>query len=72
MVQSITVTLPAEVQKAVAELSKQEGVSPDEVVGQAVKQHVFLRQFRSLRERLVAKAKGQGIATDQDVFDRIS
>jgi hypothetical protein len=72
MVQSITVTLPAEVQKAVAELSKQEGVSPDEVVGQAVKQHVFLRQFRSLRERLVAKAKSQGIATDQDVFDRIS
>ena len=72
MVQSITVTLPADVKQAVDELSKKEGVSLDEVVGQAVKQHVFLRQFRSLRERMAAKAKNQGIVTDQDVFDRIS
>ena len=72
MTQSITVTLPADVKQAVDELSKKEGVSPDEVVGQAVKQHVFLRQFRSLRERMAAKAKDQGIVTDQDVFDRIS
>ena len=72
MVQSFTVTLPADVKQAVDELSKREGISPDEVVGQAVKQHVFLRQFRSLRERMAAKAKDQGIATDQDVFDRVS
>ena len=72
MVQSITVTLPADVKQAVDELSKKEGVSLDEVVGQAVKQHVFLRQFRSLRERMAAKAKNQGIVTDQDVFDRVS
>ena len=72
MVQSITVTLPADVKQAVDELSKKEGVSLDEVVGQAVKQHVFLRQFRSLRERMAAKAKNQGIVTDQDVFDHIS
>ena len=72
MVQSITVTLSADVKLAVEELSQKEGVSPDEVIGQAVRQHVFLRQFRSLRERMIAKAKGQGIITDQDVFDRIS
>ena len=51
---------------------KKEGVSLDEVVGRVVKQHVFLRQFRSLRERMSAKAKSQGIVTDQDVFDRVS
>jgi hypothetical protein len=72
MVQSFTVTLPGDVQQALNELSKQEGVSPGEVVSQAVKQHIFLRQFRSLRERLTAKAQSQGILTDQDVFDRIS
>ena len=70
--QSITVTLPADVKQAVDELSKQEGVSVGEIVGEAIKQHVFLRQFRSLRERMAAKAKNQGIVTDQDVFDRIS
>lgn len=72
MAQPITVTLPADVQKAVDELSKKEGLSPDEVVTRAVKQHVFLRQFRSLRERMAAKASAQGVMTDQDVFDRIS
>ena len=72
MARSITVTLPADVQAALDELSQKEGVSPDEVVQQAVKQHLFLRRFRSLRERLLEKAKRQGIVTDQDVFDRVS
>ncbi len=72
MVQSITVTLPADVKQAVEELSKKEGVSLDEIVSRAINQHIFLRQFRSLRERMAAKAKNQGIVTDQDVFDRIS
>ena len=72
MAQTITVILPADVKQAVDDLSQKEGVSPDEVVGRAVKQHIFLRQFRSLRERMSAKAKNQGVFTDQDVFDRIS
>ncbi len=72
MAQTLTVTLPADVKQAVDELSQKEGVSPDEVVGRAVKQHIFLRQFRSLRERMSAKAKNQGVVTDQDVFDRVS
>ena len=72
MPETITVTLPADVKQAVDDLSQKEGISPDEVIGQAVKQHVFLRQFRSLRERMAAKARSQGIETDQDVFDRVS
>jgi len=72
MVQSITLTLPADVRLAVEELSRKEGVTPDEVINRAVRQHVFLLQFRSLRERLVARATDQGLVADQDVFDCIS
>jgi len=72
MLQPITVTLPADIKQALDELARQEGVAPDEVVGRAVKQHLFLRQFRSLRERMSAKAQSQGVVTDQDVFDRVS
>ena len=72
MAKPITVALPPDVKRALDELSHKEGVSPEEVVGRAVKQHLFLRQFRSLRARLAAKAKNQGIETDQDVFDRVS
>ena len=34
--------------------------------------HIFLRRFRSLRDRLASKAQQQGIRTDEDVFDRVS
>jgi metal-responsive CopG/Arc/MetJ family transcriptional regulator len=72
MSRTITVTLPADVRQAVDELSREEGVSADEVVGRAIKQRLFLRQSRSLRERMSAKAKNQGVFTDQDVLDRVS
>jgi metal-responsive CopG/Arc/MetJ family transcriptional regulator len=72
MTQMITITLPADIQLALDELSQSEGVSRDEVVSRAVKQHLFLRRFRSLRERMAAKASNGGIVTDQDVFDQVS
>ena len=72
MSQLITITLPIEVQLALDELSRSEGVPRDEVVNRAVKQHLFLRRFRSLRERMSAKAADQGTVTDQDVFNQVS
>lgn len=72
MTQTITIVLPVDVQLALDEVSRTDGVSRDEVVSRAVKQHLFLRHFRSLRERMSAKAASQGIITDQDVFDRVS
>jgi hypothetical protein len=68
----ITITLPPDLKAALDDLSRKEGIPADEVVGRAIKQRFFLQQFRSLRERLSAKAKAQGIACDQDVFDRVS
>lgn len=72
MTQSITIALPSDVKTALDAVTQREGVSADQVVGQAIKEHLFLRQFRSLRERMMAKAASQGVITDQDVFDRVS
>lgn len=72
MTQTITISLPPDVQMALDEVSRTEGVPRDEVVRRAVKQHLFLRRFRSLHERMSAKAANQGVVTDQDVFDRVS
>jgi predicted transcriptional regulator len=69
---SITVSLPADVKDALDDVAQREGVHADEVVGQAIKEHLFLRKFRLLRERMTAQAKSHGIVTDQDVFDRVS
>jgi hypothetical protein len=72
MAQSITVTLPTDVEQALIEVTRQEGVRPEEVVGRAVKEHLFLRRFRLLRDRMVAKAEDRRVLTDQDVFDHVS
>ena len=52
--------------------AQDEGVSPGELIDRAVREHVFLRQFRSLSERLAAQAKTQGIQSDEEVFERVS
>lgn len=70
--QSITIQLPEEVKQALDICSREEGVSTDEVIGRAVRQHLFLRRFRSLRERLSASVRRDEDLTDDDVFDRIS
>ena len=72
MTQPLTITLPVEVQQALEAYSLREGVSAEDVVNVAVKQHLFLRQFRSLRERMIAKNESIGTLTDEDVFDRVS
>ena len=69
--ESLTITLPTDIRKEFDELVRKEGVSPDVVVGEAVKEYVLLHRLRSLRERMSCMRE-QGIMTDQDVFDRVS
>ncbi len=72
MRETITVTLPEGMKSAIDEVTRKEGISPAELVTQALEEYLFLRRFRLLRERMVQKAQGQGILTDEDVFDRVS
>jgi len=72
MQDSITLTLPADIKVAMDDLTRKEGISAGDFIREAIQQYLLLRQFRSLRERMLAQAEGQGIYTDQDVFDRVS
>jgi len=71
MQETIIVTLPAETKLALG-ATRQEGVSPSELIGEAVKEYLFFRRFRLLRERMIPKAQAQGIYTGKDVFDYVS
>ncbi len=53
---SITVTLPADVRHALDDLLREEGRSPDDIVGQAVMEHFIRRRSRSLQEGPATKA----------------
>ena len=72
MLEPITVFVPSEIKVALDEMTRAAGDSPDAVVGEAIKEYLFARRFRSLRERMMPIARSQGIVTDQDVFDRVS
>lgn len=72
MTKTLTVTLPEDLTLALDEFARREGLAADQVVGQAIKEHIFLRRFRLLRERLAARVPGEEPLTDDDVFDRVS
>ncbi|MEW6718157.1 MAG: CopG family transcriptional regulator [Chloroflexota bacterium] len=72
MQNTITITLPSDVRDSLNKLVRKEGISADDFIYQAVREYLFIRQFRLLRERLNPKARARGVYTDQDVFDRVS
>jgi len=72
MQETITFTLPRDVKLALDDVTRKEGISSSELISEAIKQYLFLRQFRLLRERMIPKAEAQGIRTDQDVLNRVS
>ncbi|MGB9879911.1 MAG: hypothetical protein ACPLRM_04025, partial [Anaerolineae bacterium] len=71
MQEKLIITLPEEIKTALDDVTRKEGVSPSDVIGEAVKEYLFFRRFRPLRERMIPKAREQGIYTDQDVFTRV-
>ena len=72
MQETITFTLPRDVKLALDDVTRKEGISSSELISEAIKQYLFLWQFRLLRERMIPKAEAQGIRTDQDVLNRVS
>jgi metal-responsive CopG/Arc/MetJ family transcriptional regulator len=72
MQEQITISVPSEIRVALDELTRSGDASRNELVGEAIKQYLFVRRFRTLREQMAPRARAQGIVTDQDVFDRVS
>lgn len=69
---TITISVPEKVRTELDRVSKAEGVSRSDIVRESIRDYLFIRQFRSLRKSMVAKASRRKVHTDQDVFDRVS
>ena len=72
MRQIIAISLPLAIKKEVDSMTAKEGISRSDLIRQSIKDYLFVHQFRALRNKMISKAKAQGIYTDQDVFDRAS
>jgi predicted transcriptional regulator len=69
MSQTITINLPDDTRSALDDAAVEEGLSDSALVEKAVSDYLFVRRFRSLRERMMSQGKN---FTDQDVFDLVS
>ncbi len=67
---TLTINLPEDVEAALEEATREEGLSPNDLVKKALADYLFVRKFRLLRERMMTES--QDTYTDQDVFDLIS
>jgi metal-responsive CopG/Arc/MetJ family transcriptional regulator len=70
MSKTIVVDLSDETKTALDEAVREEGLSQNELIDKALQDYLFIRRFRSLRERMMSQA-GKAF-TDQEVFDLIS
>ena len=72
MRKTITLSLPAELRSELDRITSEDGVSRSDVIRESLRDFLFLREFRALRQRLSRKARRRGIFSDEDVFDRVS
>jgi metal-responsive CopG/Arc/MetJ family transcriptional regulator len=67
------VTLPEGVMAQVEAVSREEGVTTDEIIRRAVESFLFLRRFRELSGRMIKDLERRGMTlTDEDVFEMMS
>jgi Arc/MetJ-type ribon-helix-helix transcriptional regulator len=72
MRETITISVPEEIKAEIDRIVQEEGISRSDVVRESLRDYLFVRSFRRLRSRLMAKALARGVVTDEDVFDRVS
>jgi predicted transcriptional regulator len=69
MSQTITISLPDDTRNALDDAANEEGLSESALIEKALSDYLFIRQFRSLRDRMMSQRKD---LADQDVFDSVS
>ncbi len=72
MRESISISLPEELKEDLDRFIRSEGITRSDVVREAVREYLFARRVRTLRQQLMPYAEAQGIYTDEDVFREIS
>ncbi|MGH8547074.1 MAG: hypothetical protein ACRERU_00410 [Methylococcales bacterium] len=66
------VNLPQDIRSALDEALRESNQSPNDLVCEALRDYLFIRKFRQMREHMTSRAQAQGIYSDEDVFDRVS
>ena len=68
MRQTVAVSLPADLTTRLDAVAEEEGTSRSEVVRDALRRYLALRQLQKVREAVLPYAEAAGVLTDEDVF----
>lgn len=72
MRETITISLPANLRKQLDRVVKSEHLNRSDVVREALKKFLAVREFRRLRGLLVPEAEKKGYFGDDDIFEQVS
>lgn len=67
---SITLNLPKKFETELAEVTQEDGLTPNEIVAKALEDYLFVRKFRRVREKMQKQAKR--VYTDEEIFEMVS
>jgi metal-responsive CopG/Arc/MetJ family transcriptional regulator len=72
MRESISISLPKDLKAEIDRFTRSEGISRSDLVREAVRDYLFSRRLRALRQEIMPYAEAQGVYTDDDVFREVS
>ncbi|NIR52489.1 CopG family transcriptional regulator [candidate division KSB1 bacterium] len=72
MKQNVTVSLPEKINSDLQKIAKDEGLSKSQIIRNALQDYLYIRKFKALRNRMIAKAQAQKLFSDEDVFNKVS
>jgi metal-responsive CopG/Arc/MetJ family transcriptional regulator len=72
MRETLTISLPAQLRRQVAQASKRSRLTQSEFIRRAVHEKLWEDAVEESRRRLVPLARAQGLYTDEDVFRTVS
>jgi predicted transcriptional regulator len=72
MKENVTISLPEKINSELKRIAKEEGLTKSQIVKNALQDYIFIKKFRALRSKMIAKAQAQGVFADEDVFEKIS
>ncbi len=70
MRETVTISIPGEIKKQLDKITSQEGITRSSIIRESLRDYLFIRQFRSLRKRMIEKSPR--VYTDQDIFNIVS
>jgi metal-responsive CopG/Arc/MetJ family transcriptional regulator len=69
---ALSVSLPEKLSIEIDQILKEDGISRSDFFRQAISDHIYFKKFKKIRDKMILKARSNGIFTDEDVFERVS